>query len=136
MKYKRPYWLFGWIFLSHYTARRQQIARVYFEQISNSRIQLLAKPVDDENHVYHLFVILCHERKRLAEHMLENNIEIFIHYPIPFHRQVPCSNMAIAPRGLTSAEKHAEFCLSIPCNPHLTASQLEQIIGALNAFAG
>ena len=122
--------------LGKYTARRQQIARTYFEQISNPEIKLLAKPLEEDNHVYHLFAILCKKRDKLIEHMRSNNIETLIHYPIPIHKQPPCSEMTLAPQGLANADNHAVQCLSIPCNPHLTESQLSQIIGAVNAFAG
>jgi dTDP-4-amino-4,6-dideoxygalactose transaminase len=122
--------------LSQYTVRRQQIARTYFEQIHNPEIDLLEKPVEEGNHVYHLFVILCKQRDELAEHMRSHGIETLIHYPIPIHKQPPCSDMAIAPQGMVHADQHAEVCLSLPCNPHLTESQLSQIIGAVNAFAG
>jgi dTDP-4-amino-4,6-dideoxygalactose transaminase len=122
--------------LSQYTVRRQHIARTYFEQIYNPGVELLAKPVEEGNHVYHLFVVVCRQRDKLAEHMRSHNIETLIHYPIPIHKQPPCSNMAIAPKGMAHAEKHAEMCLSLPCNPHLTECQLSQIIGAVNGFAG
>jgi dTDP-4-amino-4,6-dideoxygalactose transaminase len=122
--------------LGKYTARRQQIARTYFEQISNPEIELLAKPHEEKNHVYHLFAILCKKRDKLIEHMRSCNIETLIHYPIPIHKQPPCYEMTLAPQGLANADNHAELCLSIPCNPHLTESQLSQIIGAVNAFAG
>lgn len=122
--------------LSQYTVRRQQIARTYFEQIHNPEIELLAKPVEEGNHVYHLFVILCKQRDKLAEHMRSQNVETLIHYPIPIHKQPPCVEMAIASKGLSHADQHAERCLSLPCNPHLTESQVGQIIGAVNAFAG
>jgi dTDP-4-amino-4,6-dideoxygalactose transaminase len=122
--------------LPQYTARRQQIARTYFEQIRNPEIELLAKPVEEGNHVYHLFVVLCKQRDKLAEHMRRHNVETLIHYPIPIHKQPPCSGMAVAPQGVSNADKHAEQCLSLPCNPHLTESQLGKIIGAVNAFAG
>lgn len=122
--------------LSEYTVRRQQIASKYFDQIHNPEIALLAKPVEEGNHVHHLFVILCKQRDELAEHMRSHGIETLIHYPIPIHKQPPCSDMAIAPQGMVHADQHAEVCLSLPCNPHLTESQLSQIIGAVNAFAG
>lgn len=122
--------------LSHYTVRRQQIARTYFEQIRNPGIELLAKPAEEGNHVYHLFVVLCQQRDKLAEHLRNHQVETLIHYPIPIHKQPPCADMAIAPTGMAHADKHAELCLSLPCNPHLTESQVSQIIGAINGFAG
>lgn len=123
-------------YLARYTLRRQEIANIYFDQISNSEINLLAKPVELCNHVYHLFVVTCKNRDKLAEHMRSHGIETLIHYPIPIHRQAPCAEVIVAPQGVRNADKHAENCISIPCNPHLTESQLSQIIGVVNAFAG
>jgi dTDP-4-amino-4,6-dideoxygalactose transaminase len=122
--------------LLQYTVRRQQIARTYFEQIYNPAVELLARPVEEGNHVYHLFVILCKQRDKLVEHMRSRNIETLIHYPVPIHKQPPCSEMAITPEGMVQADRHAALCLSLPCNPHLTEGQLSQIIGAVNAFPG
>lgn len=122
--------------LSKYTERRQQIARTYFEQIRNPGIELLAKPVEEANHVYHLFVVLCRQRDKLAEHLRSHQIETLIHYPIPIHKQLPCSDMTIAPLGMAHADRHAAQCLSLPCNPHLTESQVSQVIGAVNGFSG
>jgi dTDP-4-amino-4,6-dideoxygalactose transaminase len=122
--------------ISEYTARRQQIAQIYFEQIDNPHIELLAKPNEEGNHVYHLFVILSKQRDRLADFMRSQGVETLIHYPIPIHKQSPCVEMTTAPKGMSHADQHAERCLSLPCNPHLTESQLNQIIGAINAFTG
>jgi dTDP-4-amino-4,6-dideoxygalactose transaminase len=122
--------------LTQYTERRQQVAQTYFDQINNPEIELLSKPVEDDNHVYHLFVILCKQRDKLAEHMRSQNVETLIHYPIPIHRQPPCFEMTISPHGMAHSDNHAEHCISIPCNPHLTENQLSQIVGALNAFKG
>lgn len=122
--------------LSVNTRRRQQIARTYFEQIVNPEIEMLAKPLEEGSHVYHLFVVLCRQRDKLAAHMRSQNIETLIHYPIPIHNQPPCSELKISPQGMTQANKHAEMCLSLPCNPHLSENQLSQIIGAVNAFQG
>ena len=122
--------------LSKYTARRQEIARTYFEEIHHPAIDLLAKPAEEGNHVYHLFVVLCKQRDKLSEHMRNHQVETLIHYPIPIHKQPPCAEMNIASTGLEQANNHAESCLSLPCNPHLTDSELSQIIGAVNGFAG
>jgi dTDP-4-amino-4,6-dideoxygalactose transaminase len=122
--------------LSQYTTRRQQIARSYFEEIRNPGVNFLAQPAEPENHVYHLFVITCKQRDRLAAHLRRHDIESLIHYPIPIHRQPPCTDMKIAPSGLAHAERHAQVCLSLPCNPYLTESQQSIIIGAINAFSG
>ena len=122
--------------LSRYTERRQKIARIYHEQIRNSEINLLAQPVEYGNHVYHLFVILCRHRDKLAQHMRDHQIESLIHYPIPIHRQPPCADVVISPTGMSNSGMHAECCISLPCNPYLTEIQLGEIIEAVNDFPG
>lgn len=97
--------------LSKNTARRREIAKTYFEQIKNSEIKFLAKPINNDNHVYHLYVIHCEKRDKLADHLKQHNIETLIHYPVPMHKQPPCLQMAVASKGLSKADKLAEPCL-------------------------
>lgn len=122
--------------LAEYTLRRRQIAQTYFEQITHTGIDLMAKPRDTENHVYHLFVIRSRQRDRLADHLRRHGVESFVHYPVPIHRQPPCATMRFAVQGLLNAEVHASRCLSLPCNPQLSEAQLGQIVEVVNAFAG
>jgi dTDP-4-amino-4,6-dideoxygalactose transaminase len=120
--------------LEQFTSRRQEIARRYTQGIDNPRIRMLSSPQRVENHVYHLFVILCEDRNRLADHLKKRGIESLIHYPIPVHFQPPCADIARDSSGLANAERFAEACLSIPCHPFLQDAEIEIIIGALNEF--
>lgn len=120
--------------LEQFTSRRQEVARRYMEGIDNPLIRTLSAPQGIENHVYHLFVILCEDRNRLADHLKRRGIESLIHYPIPVHFQPPCADIARDSSGLANAERFAEACLSIPCHPFLRDAEIETIIGALNEF--
>jgi dTDP-4-amino-4,6-dideoxygalactose transaminase len=120
--------------LGEYTARRRQIARMYRAGLDNPAIRLLSAPAEESNHVYHLFVVRCEQRERLAEHLSSCGIESLIHYPIPVHQQQPCIGLPRDPQGLRAAESHAGSCLSIPCNPQLTDEEVWTVIRALNEF--
>jgi dTDP-4-amino-4,6-dideoxygalactose transaminase len=120
--------------LDEYTARRREIARRYRAGIANPAIELLAAPVEEANHVYHLFVVRCGERDRLAEHLAHRGIESLIHYPVPIHQQAPCRSLRRDPQGLAAAEQHARSCLSIPCHPQLADDEVASVIQALNDF--
>ena len=120
--------------LQRFNARRQEIAKKYLAEITNSRIQLLSPPIASENHVYHLFVVRCTERDRLQQFLKEHGVETLIHYPIPVHRQECCNNLRCDPRGFPSAEAHAEQCLSLPCHPQLRDDDVVAIIAAINQF--
>jgi dTDP-4-amino-4,6-dideoxygalactose transaminase len=116
------------------TERRRNIANTYFNNIENQHVQLLARPVQRENHVYHLYVILSKHRDLLSAHLANQGIEALIHYPIPIHKQAPCSNLVTSPDGMIASETHASQCISLPCNPHLNDAQVNCIIEAVNSF--
>ena len=120
--------------LDEFTLRRQQIAKTYFERIANSKIELLAQPLQTASHVYHLFAVKCSERERLAEHLKSSGVETFVHYPVPVHRQEPCAHLRCDPNGLAATEQHAATCLSIPCHPQMSDADVATVVGAINAF--
>jgi dTDP-4-amino-4,6-dideoxygalactose transaminase len=120
--------------LPQFTERRREIAALYLAGIRNRHVELLATPVEHENHVYHLFVVRCAARDRLSEHLKANGIESLCHYPVPVHMQQPCGTMARDPLGLPHTERHAAQCLSLPCHPQLTDDDVAKVISAVNAF--
>jgi len=121
-------------YLDQFTLRRRDIAAMYFSQITNSHIGLMDRPAEVENHVFHLFVVLSRERERLAGFLKEQGIESFIHYPVPVHRQKSCEGMRCDPHGLSVAEVHSNHCLSIPCHPQMSDSDVRHVTAALNRF--
>ena len=116
------------------TKRRQEIANKYLMEINNPLIKLLRTPIDKESHVYHLFVIKCLQRDELAHYLRTNGVQTNIHYPIPIHRQKSCMDIICDPCGLKNAEKYSSECLSIPCHPQLSVSQVMKIIELLNKY--
>jgi len=122
--------------LEQFNQRRREIARLYFEQINNPYIDLLAPPISPENHVYHLFVVKSHVRDLFMSYLGENNITSLIHYPIPVHQQPPGQHLKCDPLGLPNAELHAQQCFSIPCHPQMSDNDVAKVIGVINEFRG
>lgn len=110
---------------------RKSIARRYIEEIKNTKITLPA--VKDWNqHVFHIFPVLCEQRNELQKYLEENGIGTNIHYPIPPHKQ-ECykkfSNLI-----LPVTEKIHEQELSIPMSPCLTKEQVDYVIEVINKW--
>jgi dTDP-4-amino-4,6-dideoxygalactose transaminase len=120
--------------LEEFTARRRQIAKSYYAGINTPKIQLMAQPLHEENHVYHLFVVRCNQRDHLSAYLTEKGISNLSHYPIPVHHQKPCRGLKCDPAGLAVAEQHALQCLSIPCHPQISDLDLEKVIEVINAY--
>jgi dTDP-4-amino-4,6-dideoxygalactose transaminase len=120
--------------LNQFTTRRQDIAKMYLEGIHNPQVQMLDSPSNRENHVYHLFVILCQNRDRLASHLQGRGICSLIHYPVPVHHQLPCQQITVDRLGLTKAEHHSKHCLSIPCHPQMSDADVKLVIESINEY--
>lgn len=120
--------------LDEFTERRRKIAEEYHGRITNPYIRLLAVPIERENHVYHLFVVLSDERDRLSRYLTKAGIANLSHYPIPVHHQQSCQGIKVDPNGLVYAEEHAKNCLSIPCHPQMTNDQIDKVVDVINAF--
>lgn len=120
--------------LDGFTARRCDVARAYRDGIRPGRIRLPASPLEEANHVYHLFTVLCDRRDAFMEHLKAKGVESQIHYPIPIHRQEPCAGLRRDPRGLAHAETHAARVVSLPCHPRLGDGDVDRVIEAVNSF--
>lgn len=112
-------------------ALRRSIAMQYIEHIDNPLITL---PSTDYCHrsVHHIFPVLCSERERLQQHLLNQGIQTMIHYPIPPHRQQCYADMGLMSLPITERIHREE--LSFPLNPTLQQEEIEQIIEAANSF--
>lgn len=121
-------------YLDQWNQRRKTHADFYWSHIKNPHIELLQKPRDSQSHVNHLFVLRALHRESLKRHLQQCGIESLSHYPIPVHMQKPCYDLPRDPKGLSVAEMHAAQCLSIPCHPHLTDEERQQVVDALNSF--
>lgn len=112
-------------------ALRRSIAMQYIEHIDNP---LLTLPSTDYCHrsVHHIFPVLCSERERLQQHLLNQGIQTMIHYPIPPHRQQCYADMGLMSLPITERIHREE--LSLPLNPTLQQEEIEQIIEAANSF--
>ena len=111
--------------------RRQEIAKYYYEHISNPLINLPCR-LPDENNVYHIFPILCPERDRLQQHLTEHGVQTLIHYPIPPHQQECYQEWSHWHLPVTEQIHQQE--LSIPISQVLTDMEMCEVTNILNSF--
>lgn len=115
-------------------ARRRALAKRYLSAIRHPEIILPSAPADENSHVWHLFVVRCAERDKLAEYLKNAGIETAIHYPTPPHRQPAYAATPLAAEQLPGAEKLAETVLSLPLSPAMEDAEVDAVSDALNAF--
>ncbi|HIF9100379.1 TPA: DegT/DnrJ/EryC1/StrS family aminotransferase [Photobacterium damselae] len=118
-------------YLDKETARRREIANCYCREITNPLIQL-PEWNDDENHVFHLFVIQTPQRDKLQKYLADNDVQTVIHYPIPPHKQQAYAEWN--KKSLPVTEKSHQQVLSVPIDPTMTDNSVHTIIKLLNEY--
>lgn len=110
---------------------RRNIANRYLKEINNDLI-MLPTITDEENHVWHLFVIRVKNRDALQRYLTDNDIQTVIHYPTPPHLQLAYKELNELSFPL-SEDLHREV-ISIPMDPTLSEEQVSYVISVLNKF--
>ncbi len=119
--------------LPEWTARRREIARLFYKNIKNKNI-FLPRVKDGVEHVYHLFVVRHPNRDELRLHLSEHGIGSQIHYPVPCHLQQAYDFLGVPKGRLPITENYAQTVLSLPNYPELTDDEVLFICDVLNKF--
>lgn len=112
---------------------RRKTADRYLKEINNPKIALPQKD-DNSVHVWHIFAIRTHERKRLINFLCERGIQTGIHYPIAIHRQAAYRGTGIDEEKLPICEEISETELSIPMYYGMEKENIDFVIESLNDF--
>ena len=116
---------------------RRTVARRYMEFINNRRIVIpsangMGADGDLSDNVFHLFPVLCEERDRLQQWLMQHGVQTIIHYPIPPHKQ-KCYREWNG-LSLPVTERIADEELSLPIAPYLSLDDADKVIEAVNSF--
>ncbi|PHR69113.1 MAG: aminotransferase [Lutibacter sp.] len=110
---------------------RRRVANYYLKNIKNQSI-ILPKVVNEEGHVWHLFVIKTKERDDLQKYLLKNGVQTLIHYPIPPHKQKAYIEYNHLNFPITE-QIHNEV-LSLPLSAVITGEEIEKVAIILNNY--
>lgn len=128
-------------YLDEDNEKRRQIARIYFNGITNPNVVLPGKdlyfsqdpdkkvPVDN---VYHIFPVLTDHRDSLQSYLKKNGVQTLIHYPVPPHRQECYKDWASLSLPVTESIHDRE--LSLPISPVMTAEEAHRVVDLINSF--
>lgn len=118
-------------YLDEETEKRREIANYYLQNIKSENI-ILPTVRDEDNHVWHLFVIRANKRNELQKYLLDNGVQTLIHYPIPPHKQIAYKEWNNK-RYEISEQIHNEI-LSLPISSIQSLEDTNNIVEILNEF--
>ncbi|GAA3607220.1 DegT/DnrJ/EryC1/StrS family aminotransferase [Flavivirga amylovorans] len=111
---------------------RRRVANYYLKHINNPDI-ILPEVLNQNSHVWHLFVIRTSKREKLQKYLNEHGVQTLIHYPIPPHKQQ--AYMEFSHLSLPTTEKIHKEVLSLPISAVLSESELEKITKTINLYS-
>jgi dTDP-4-amino-4,6-dideoxygalactose transaminase len=119
--------------LDEWTARRQKIAAVYFEELEGAGVRL---PVVSKgnNHTWHQFSIQSSRRDELQAFLKEHGIDSMIYYPVPLHFHSPYERFGNGGGSLPETERAAREILNLPIHPHLPLEAAKYVAETLRHF--
>ena len=118
-------------YLDKETEQRRRVANQYLAGITNPAVTL-PMVTTSQAHVWHLFVVRCERREKLASYLSEQGIQTVIHYPVAPHHQPAYREYADIQRPITEAI-HREV-MSLPMSPIMVEADIAKIIEAANNF--
>jgi dTDP-4-amino-4,6-dideoxygalactose transaminase len=123
------------VHLDAWNIKRQAIALYYTKQIKKY-LPHVETPAffPDRQSVFHLYVIQADKRDALLTHLVKQNIQALIHYPIPLHLQKAYAYLGYRKGDFPNAEYSAGRILSLPIYPELTKDQIDFVIKIIREF--
>lgn len=119
-------------YLDEDTVVRRQIAKRYSMEIKNPHIQLPKWNMEQEDHVFHLYVVRCAKRDALQAYLSAQEIQTIVHYPIPPHKQAAYKELNHLTFPITEQIHHE--VLSLPISPVMTEKEVDYVIETLNSY--
>jgi dTDP-4-amino-4,6-dideoxygalactose transaminase len=110
---------------------RREVANYYLENIKNPKT-ILPAFLNQEGHVWHLFVIRTENRNELQQYLNEQGVQTLIHYPIPPHKQKAYA--AYSELSFPITEQIHEEILSLPLSAVMAIEELEIVVKAINNY--
>lgn len=121
-------------YIEQWTTIRQERAALYHHLLKECPGLVLPKTVDNNQHVYHLFVILCKNRNTLKDFLEKKGIETGLHYPIPLHLQKAYASLGYKHGSFPIAERLSEEMLSLPISEQLSEAEVQYVVRCIQEF--
>jgi len=115
-------------------SKRKEIAKQYFETLSDCKNIRLPKVKGEQKQVYYVFNILAENRDQLAEYLAKNEIGYSIYYPRPLHLQTCFRDLGYKKGDFPIAERVSNKIIALPIYPEMTMDEVEFICEKIKAF--
>jgi dTDP-3-amino-3,4,6-trideoxy-alpha-D-glucose transaminase len=114
--------------------RRRELGTRLAESLRGSSVEVVERPFEGADHVYHLFVVRSSARDQLRAHLAERGVATAVHYPFAIHRTPAYADLGLGPGSLPVSEDHANRICSLPLWPGMTLEEADTVAEAVWSF--
>ncbi|TDA62655.1 DegT/DnrJ/EryC1/StrS family aminotransferase [Sulfuricurvum sp. IAE1] len=119
-------------YLEEELLERERVARYYQNGLGGiPHVRLPAFHENGRRDVFSSYVIRAENRDGLFDYLMENGVEVAIHWKIPNHRQ---AQLGLDGFGLETTERYSAEILSLPIHPYLDESQTRYVVDKVIEF--
>lgn len=119
-------------YIDRWQWRRKEIRHYYLDEFKNIDIRCLSR--DHMIHADQKFVIYTDKRDELQQYLLDNGIEVKVHYPHALSELPIAKNIKVKPDMLSTSVMLTKGLLSLPIYPELSDSEVEFICEKVKQF--
>jgi dTDP-4-amino-4,6-dideoxygalactose transaminase len=120
--------------LSAWTKRRQDIANLYSDQLSNVKGIITPKVLDCNEHVWHLYVVKHEKRDELSRYLNDNGVQTGINYPVSLPFLPAYRRLNHLPKDFPNAFANQSRILSLPIFPEMSFTQQHRVVSLITDF--
>ena len=121
-------------YLKKWTQLRQNRAERYSELLANCPDITIPKVLDNNEHVWHLYVIKNNFREDLSKFLFDKGISTVINYPVALPFLPAYKYLKHHIEDFPNAFKNQSRILSIPIYPELTDRQIDYVVDSIYSF--
>ena len=114
-----------------WTERRRAHAAAYEEALAESPGLVPPVTADRNRHIFHQYVLLCHDRDRVVAALDDADVAWATFYDPPVHRLEALRNVGLRVGECPVADELATRVLSVPVFAHLTEEERDRVSSAL-----
>jgi dTDP-4-amino-4,6-dideoxygalactose transaminase len=119
--------------LDEWNRSRRAAAMRYDEAFSATADLVTPFEPEDSRAVYHLYVIRCAQRDRLAENLKAAGVFTGFHYPVPVHLQNCYRDWNYGVGSLPATERAAAEIVSLPMFPGIAPAAQQRVVAEVRA---
>jgi len=120
--------------LDNITSKRIKNATMLDKLLSKNKKITTVKRLKHLKEVFHLYHINVKKRDLLQKHLIKNNIDAKVHYPIPVHLQKAAKYLKYKKGDFPIAENMANTSLSLPVHEFIDERHVKHMVNSINKF--